>query len=488
VPAGVAGGLARAAGPVLDRVQGDLRGSPVALLLADRRARVVDVRYGDLAFGRQVTGLGVAPGVRLGEDDVGTNAIGTPLETRRSLLLRGPEHALPAFHGFTCFGHPIIHPVTRRTVGVLDLAAPLGRDDRLAPALVRHLVGEIEGRLRAGAPEAQRRLLAAFQVAARRRDRRVVVVGHGLVLATQSALDLLEPADHAAIRACAEAGDELARLTLASGRVARLRCGAVEGTEGTLIDIVVEKDDRRRGVEPAVPRWPLLVVGEPGTGRTTEARKAAGAGAVTLDAVEIVRVGEQTWAAQVNGLLDGGGLPAIVENIQLLSEPLTALLAARMRTSRRNLALTSAPGRQLAEVHAPIAAQCGERRDLVPLRRRRHEIPRLAQRMLAGEGGARFTPEALRVLAAQPWAGNLAELAGVVRSVAELRSAGDVAPADLPSSHRGTSLPASPFDQAEREVIVSAIAAAGGNKLEAARALGVSRSTLYNRMKALRIR
>jgi uncharacterized membrane protein len=217
-------------------------------------------------------------------------------------------------------------------------------------------------------------------------------------------------------------------------------------------------------------------------------RKAAGAGAVTLDAVEIVRVGEQAWAALVSRLLDGGGPPAIVENIQLLSEPLTALLAARMRTSRRNLALTSAPGRHLAEVHTPIAARCGERRDLVPLRSRRHEIPRLAQRMLTGEGKARFTPEALRVLAAQPWAGNLVELAGVIRSVAELRSAGDVVPADLPPSHRGGSLPASPFDQAEREVIVSAIAAAGGNKLEAARALGVSRSTLYNRLKALRIR
>lgn len=486
---GPAGALARAAGPVLDRVQADLRGNPVAMLLADSRARVVDIRYSEPSFGREVTGLGVVPGVRLGEDDVGTNAIGTPLETRRSLLLRGPEHAMPAFHGFTCFGHPIVHPGTRRVAGVLDFAVPVNRDDRLAPPLVRHLVAEIENRLQADASEAQRRLLAAFQAAARRRDRRVLVVGHGLVLATQPALDLLEPADHAAVQACLEDGGEAARLTLASGQAVRLNWTAVEGTEGTVVDLALETDDRPRGPGFAAPvRWPLLVVGEPGTGRTTVARAAAGPAAAVLDAVEIVRVGTDEWAEQASGLLDGDGPAVIVENIQLLSEPLAALVAARTRTSRRRLALTSTPGEHLASVHAPIVTSCGDRRDLAPLRVRRHEIPRLAQRMLAEESRARFTPESLRLLAAQPWPGNLAELRRIVRSAAELRSAGDVVPADLPPSCRGGAALDSPFDRAEREVIVSAIEAAGGNKLAAARALGISRSTLYNRIKALRIR
>ncbi|PKV97235.1 transcriptional regulator of acetoin/glycerol metabolism [Amycolatopsis echigonensis] len=483
---GPAGALARAAGPVLDRVQADLRGNPVAMLLADSRARVVDIRYGERSFGREVTGLGVVPGVRLGEDDVGTNAIGTPLETRRSLLLRGPEHAMPAFHGFTCFGHPIVHPGTRRVAGVLDFAVPVNRDDRLAPPLVRHLVAEIENRLRADASEAQRRLLAAFQAAARRRDRRVLVVGHGLVLATQPALDLLDPSDHAAVQACLEDGGEDARLTLASGQAVRLSWAAVEGTEGTVVELALETDDRPRVAAPV--RWPLLIVGEPGTGRTTMARQATGPATAVLDAVEIVRVGADDWAAQASGLLDGDGPPVIVENIQLLSEPLAALVAVRTRTSRRRLALTSTPGEHLASIHAPIAASCGDRRDLAPLRVRRHEIPRLAQHMLAEESRARFTPESLRLLAAQPWPGNLAELRRVVRSAAELRSAGDVVPADLPPSCRGGAALGSPFDRAEREVILSAIEAAGGNKLAAAKALGISRSTLYNRIKALRIR
>ncbi|HVS38351.1 MAG TPA: helix-turn-helix domain-containing protein, partial [Gemmataceae bacterium] len=37
----------------------------------------------------------------------------------------------------------------------------------------------------------------------------------------------------------------------------------------------------------------------------------------------------------------------------------------------------------------------------------------------------------------------------------------------------------------ERELLVRALAAAGGNKAEAARALGMSRSTLFSRLKRL---
>nr|WP_237534413.1 helix-turn-helix domain-containing protein [Streptomyces sp. SID3343] len=102
-------------------------------------------------------------------------------------------------------------------------------------------------------------------------------------------------------------------------------------------------------------------------------------------------------------------------------------------------------------------------------------------------GRPRFTADSLRVLATQPWPGNLAELRRVVATVASTRPEGDIAPSDLPASHRDAPAPASPFRQAEREVIVAAIEAAGGNKLRAARALSMSRSTLYNRMRVLRI-
>ena len=94
---------------------------------------------------------------------------------------------------------------------------------------------------------------------------------------------------------------------------------------------------------------------------------------------------------------------------------------------------------------------------------------------------------AMSALAAQPWPGNLAELHRVVRTVATARTAGDIIPGDLPAEYRSGPRPGSPLRQAEREVIVAAIEAAGGNKVKAARALGVSRATIYNRMRALGI-
>ncbi|MGW5515175.1 sigma-54-dependent Fis family transcriptional regulator [Nocardia africana] len=491
----VESGLTRAARPVLERATAELEGTSVTLLLADQSARVVDIQCADRSTLRGVADLGVVPGIRLAEDEVGANAVGTPIETRQGLLVEGPEHFMSAFQGFTCYGHPIVNPVTRRLEGVLDISGRAGDDHRLFPPFARRVVRDIEDRLQLDASQSQRQLLTAFQAAATRRKRAVVAVGHGLVLATPAALDLLEPADHAAVRMCVEgtrfAGEATHRLTLVSGQSVRLRCMPVDDDHGVLVDIIPDQETRR-GERPATrtQTWPLLVVGELGSGRTAAARRAAGSDAVELDATEIVRLGEQDWAGAAETVLGRPGPAAVVENIQLLSEQMTTLLARYLRSARRNVVLTSTPGEHLDTVHAPLAVLCNDRNDLLPLRRRRHEIPQLARRMLAEMkpgGQTRLTAETLRILAEQPWPGNLAELRRVIAAVADLRSAGDIIPSDLPASHRGRPAPASPFRQAEREVIVAALEAAGGNRLQAARALGVSRSTLYNRLRALHI-
>ena len=90
------------------------------------------------------------------------------------------------------------------------------------------------------------------------------------------------------------------------------------------------------------------------------------------------------------------------------------------------------------------------------------------------------------------WPGNLTELNSVLRQAAlacRARAARVVEPADLPPAYRTTSRAAhlSGREQAERTAIVEALDRARGNKVHAARDLGISRSTLYSRMRALDI-
>ncbi|WP_439678430.1 helix-turn-helix domain-containing protein [Embleya sp. MST-111070] len=490
-----AGGLARAAGPVLEQARAELAGTSLILVLADCEARLLSIHCEDGSTRSALDDAGLVVGVDLGEERVGTNAVGTPLEVRQPLTVHKEDHFLEAFRGFGCHGHPVVHPITRRLEGVLDLGGIQDHEYSLVPTFVRRMVRDIQERLLLDSTRQQQRLLGAFQEASRDPRRRVLVVGHGLVLADAPALALLQPADHAAVQACADRtrGKNAAthRLPLLSGRTVTLRCAPIDGCDGVLVDILPDEDEgpRADGGEPT-PHWPLLVVGEPGSGRTTEAQRAVGRNRCTLDATDVLRQGGHAWTTRMTELLALEGPPLIIENIQLLSEPLTALLVTRLRHTRRRTALTSTPGEHLDGAHASLVALCNARRDLVPLRRRPHEVPRIAEHMLAELGGPcplRFTTESLRVLATQPWHGNLAELRRVVATVAGTRREGDILPSDLPASHRNAPAPVSPFRQAEREVIVAAIEAAGGNKLQAARALSVSRSTLYNRMRVLHI-
>jgi DNA-binding NtrC family response regulator len=104
-----------------------------------------------------------------------------------------------------------------------------------------------------------------------------------------------------------------------------------------------------------------------------------------------------------------------------------------------------------------------------------------------------FTRDALDLLTAQPWPGNIRQLENLVERmvllsdsasigrdavVEALGTAGVMAPA---ASAGGASLDAS-VRGAEREAVKKALDRARGNRTQAARLLGVSRRTLYNKL------
>src|SRR5919106_92657 len=64
----------------------------------------------------------LAPGFRYGEDEAGTNAIGTALAVRRPFVVEGGEHFADIFGTMTCAAVPISDPRTGDLLGAVDLS------------------------------------------------------------------------------------------------------------------------------------------------------------------------------------------------------------------------------------------------------------------------------------------------------------------------------------------------------------------------------
>ncbi len=136
--------------------------------------------------------------------------------------------------------------------------------------------------------------------------------------------------------------------------------------------------------------------------------------------------------------------------------------------------------------------------ELAPLRERRVDIPLLAQHFI-DELAPRhkkpvrgLTREALECLVEAPWPGNVRELRNAIEHALVLATSDKLTLLDLPGEVRdardgasarfkGPALP--PEQSAERASIVSTLARTRWNRTLAAQALGVSRMTLWKKMK-----
>jgi transcriptional regulator of acetoin/glycerol metabolism len=89
----------------------------------------------------------------------------------------------------------------------------------------------------------------------------------------------------------------------------------------------------------------------------------------------------------------------------------------------------------------------------------------------------------MQLLLRHSWPGNTEQLWQVFRQVVQLRRAGVIAPKDLPPQCWTVSRRVlTPLESIERDAIVQALLDHDGNKVAAARALGMSRATIYRRI------
>jgi transcriptional regulator of acetoin/glycerol metabolism len=501
------GKLLTAAQPVMSRLAAILEGTHCCVMLTDRDVRFVDLRYGTSEIDDAVTLNGAVLGRAFSEETSGTNAVATVHELRAPLAVYGDQHFIESMKKFSCYGYPILHPITRRIEGVLCLTFFVADDNPLFQPILEQAARDIQGRLLEQSPRVEQVLFADFQRAsARRRDAPVVAMANDVVLANSTAIAQLDGVDFAALAtlgASADSGD-MRTHTLNSGRPVTLRWTRSVPNGGIVVELSPSSDPAERAIdnrahprpknqsihrqvtETRRHRRPMSVVGEPGTGRTTLLRELmAGTDALTFDAVNLLYQSEGQWLQDVGDALHRAERAVIVENVHLLSPMLaTEMLAVTQRTSAW-FALSSGPLNRLSPEVFQLVDSCHTRLELLPLRLRKHDIPGLILNMLEAMGSrVHFTPGAISTLLAHNWPGNISELEAEVRAAARLRSVGDITDKDLGRLHARAGTPQlSALDAVLRATIEDELLRNQGNKLAAARALNISRTTLYKRMR-----
>jgi len=225
-------------------------------------------------------------------------------------------------------------------------------------------------------------------------------------------------------------------------------------------------------------------------GAFTDARQArigrfelADGGTLFLDEIGNIPLGQQAKLLQV---LEGG--------------PFERLGSARPRRAEVRL---------IAASNADLDAMVEQglfRRDLLyrinsvqltlpPLRERGQDILDLATHYLADYArryhrpAKRLSEAAQAALLAHAWPGNVRELAHCMERVSLLAPAEQITPADLGLNAAAMAAPVSSLlapeltlEEAEKLLIRTALRRCGGNALQAAQALGLSRSAFYRRL------
>ncbi len=276
----------------------------------------------------------------------------------------------------------------------------------------------------------------------------------------------------------------------------------------------------------ASTRVPVLIVGEPGTGRRLVARTIHQRGArpnallIPLDCAalppEILEhelfgdIREETFPGTSRLNLPENASVLLLEFLDLPRD-LQGRLASVSEPHGRILATSTLDPEQARRQDRLRGDLYFRMTTLVirlqPLRDRLEELPLLAQHLLeranqrSNRRRAGFTAEAMKTLTAYDWPGNLRELTRVIDAAHE-RTGGDlIGVTDLPAAIRGhlgasytpppLPVPITPLDdlltQLERRLIEQALQRARQNKSRAAELLDISRPRLYRRIKELNI-
>jgi sigma-54 dependent transcriptional regulator, acetoin dehydrogenase operon transcriptional activator AcoR len=502
----------------LARVSDDLEGTGLGLLLADSQGRILQRWSHDYNALNQLDSLGTIRGAVLAEDVVGTNGVGTVAATGKSVQISGVEHFADFYSAAMCTGSPVRHPITGKMIAVVTISSDISERSSLLRPLINSVTMQLEQQVLDVEQPAARQMFNAFLKATRVQPAPVVAFGpNGLVMQSQKA-GRLTVADLNLIQQSCAGNRRSGRMAIElSTGLTDLHVTALDQGAGV---VVVMERDRRNSVtsmgplRPQLvgrsPEWlsvihqvarhresrrPLIIAGEAGTGKASLALGlpfrpgSPVTTSVVTDAAERHVLGSRKWLQKLSDRL-AASAPVIIRGVETLDIQVIAGVRSLIENTegRGPVLLTlSAGSRDEAEA---FSAKLGMSVIWVPpLRERIGDLPALwhvfAEHIAPG-AGLELRQDALELLKTHRWPGNLKEIRHVLEQLSVAGKRGPVQPADLPSALQSTRA-LSMIERVELEAIRKALREADGNRSKAAEILGLSRATVYRKMKAYRL-
>lgn len=515
--------LTHAAAPVLRRIAEDLSAQAVSVVLTSADGLVLHRIAADAQIERMLDDVRLARGYSYAEEFAGTNGIGTTLETGQPAFIRGSEHYVGTLSQLACAGSPIREPVTKRILGVIDLTCWASQADPLLFVLAKSAGSQIEDRIRAMNNETETALLDAYLQQSRRYPAGVLAIGGDVVLMNPFLRQSLNAADQTALL---DHAAELRRSSFAATAVATLPSGtSVKISTAERIAVGVRNDSivfhvslhvtasvPVRNAQP-IPRlagrsssfrrscqqvercyrdreW-VVIEGERGSGRT----RLGQAVAQFVSPERTIRVlraesfdTAEAFVGEFEAETDGEDFAVIVANVDELPddafEPLAAVL--QLRAGRGWIAATTSTDRNSPLVDMLIFPFFTHTVTVPALRHRIEDltelVPMLLNELTRGEVG--MDREAMRQLGKLPWPGNITQLRNVLAEAVSRQRSGVIGVDGLPAECRSiTRRKLTRLEAMERDAIVRSLSENDGNKADAAEALGMSRATIYRKIR-----
>jgi transcriptional regulator of acetoin/glycerol metabolism len=515
--------LTHAAAPVLRRIAEDLSAQAVSVVLTSADGLVLDRIAPDSKIERMLDDVHLARGYSYAEEFAGTNGIGTALETGQPAFIQGSEHYVGTLGRLACAGSPIREPVTRRILGVIDLTCWAKNADPLLFVLAKSAGSQIEDRIRAMNNETETALLDAYLMQSRRYPAGVLAIGGDVVLMNPYLRQALDAADQTALL---DHAAEMTRASFTTTAVATLPSGtsvkistveriAVRVRSDSVVfhvSLHVTESTPVRGGQP-IPRlagrsssfrrscqqvercyrdreW-VVIEGERGSGRTRLGQSVAQF--VTPErTVRILRADSFTstddFVAEFETETDWADFAVIIANVDQLAddalEPLASIL--QTRAGRGWIAATTSTERSSPLVDMLVLPFFTHTVTVPALRHRIEDLEELVPMLLheLTRGDVRMDSEAMRQLNKLPWPGNIAQLRNVLAETVTRQRSGVIGVDKLPAECRSvTRRKLTRLEAMERDAIVRGLSENDGSKVDAAEALGMSRATIYRKIK-----